>query len=94
MLVMDVRVVLVCVAQRRMVSIRIIAATPKRRTVFREMPKRLAISKSPPEVPSCARKQPTEVLSMCTQQADSRPYADCNFLRKPFLEACQMIRLI
>ena len=36
-------------------------------------------------------KQPTDVLAMRAQQAQSRPYADCNFLRRPFLEACQQI---
>ncbi len=34
-------------------------------------------------------KQPVEILTMRAQQAQSRPYADCNFLRKPFLDACQ-----
>jgi hypothetical protein len=36
-------------------------------------------------------KQPADVLAMRAQQAQSRPYADCNFLRRPFLEACQQI---
>lgn len=36
-------------------------------------------------------KQPADVLAMRAQQAQSRPYADCNFLRGPFLEACQQI---
>ncbi|WP_205630276.1 HNH endonuclease [Collimonas arenae] len=36
-------------------------------------------------------KQPADILNMRTQQANSRPYADCNFLRKPFLDACQKI---
>lgn len=36
-------------------------------------------------------KQPADVLAMRVQQAQSRPYADCNFLRRPFLEACQQI---
>lgn len=36
-------------------------------------------------------KQPTDILNMRAQQAQSRPYADCNFLRKPFLDACQQI---
>lgn len=39
-------------------------------------------------------KQPVEILSMRAQQAQSRPYADCNFLRKPFLEACQQIGVL
>lgn len=34
-------------------------------------------------------KQPADILNMRIQQAQSRPYADCNFLRKAFLEACQ-----
>lgn len=36
-------------------------------------------------------KQPADILAMRAQQAQSRPYADCNFLRKPFLDACQQI---
>lgn len=39
-------------------------------------------------------KQPADILAMRAQQAQSRPYADCNFLRKPFLEACQQIRVL
>ncbi len=39
-------------------------------------------------------KQPADVLAMRAQQAQSRPYADCNFLRKPFLEACQQIGVL
>ena len=39
-------------------------------------------------------KQPTDILDMRAQQAQSRPYADCNFLRKPFLDACQKIGLL
>lgn len=34
-------------------------------------------------------KQPIDILNMRAQQAQSRPYADCNFLMKPFLDACQ-----
>jgi hypothetical protein len=34
-------------------------------------------------------KRPADILAMRAQQAQSRPYADCNFLRKPFLDACQ-----
>ncbi len=34
-------------------------------------------------------KQPADILSFRAEQAQSRPYADCNFLRKPFLDACQ-----
>ena len=33
-------------------------------------------------------KQPADILAMRAQQTQSRPYADCNFLRKPFLDAC------
>ncbi|MBS1766974.1 MAG: hypothetical protein JST05_06170 [Acidobacteria bacterium] len=36
-------------------------------------------------------KQPADILAMRAQQAQKRPYADCNFLRTPFLEACQQI---
>lgn len=39
-------------------------------------------------------KQPSDILAMRAQQAQSRPYADCNFLRKPFLDACQQIGAI
>jgi len=34
-------------------------------------------------------KQPADILAMRAQQTQSLPYADCNFLRKPFLDACQ-----
>lgn len=36
-------------------------------------------------------KKPADILAMRAQQAQSSPYADCNFLRKPFLDACQQI---
>lgn len=39
-------------------------------------------------------KQPDDILNMRTQQAQSSPWADCNFLRKPFLEACQQIGVL
>lgn len=39
-------------------------------------------------------KQPADILAMRAQQAQSRPYADCNFLRRPFLEACQQIGVL
>lgn len=39
-------------------------------------------------------KQPTDILNMRAQQAQTRPYADCNFLRKPFLDACQQIGIL
>ena len=35
--------------------------------------------------------QPAEILKMRALQAAKQPYADCNFLRVPFLEACQHI---
>ncbi len=35
-------------------------------------------------------KQPADILAMHAQQAKNCPYADCNFLRKPFLDACQL----
>lgn len=34
-------------------------------------------------------KQPADILAMRAQQARSQPYADCNFLRWPFLDACR-----
>lgn len=39
-------------------------------------------------------KQPADILAMRAQQAQSRPYADCNFLRKPFLDACQKVGVL
>lgn len=39
-------------------------------------------------------KQPADILAMRAQQAQSRPYTDCNFLRRPFLEACQQIGVL
>lgn len=39
-------------------------------------------------------KQPTDILNMRTQQAQASPYADCNFLRTPFLEACRKIGVL
>lgn len=33
--------------------------------------------------------EPASLLAISARQAHSRPYADCNFLRRPFLEACQ-----
>lgn len=38
-------------------------------------------------------KQPADILVLRAQQAQSRPYADCNFLRNPFLQACQQLGL-
>jgi hypothetical protein len=34
-------------------------------------------------------KEPVDILNMRAEQALNRPYADCNFLRKPFLDACK-----
>jgi hypothetical protein len=39
-------------------------------------------------------KQPVDILTMRAQQAQSRPYADCNFLRMPFLDACRQIGVL
>lgn len=39
-------------------------------------------------------KQPADIMNMRAQQAQSRPYADCNFLRKPFLDACRQIGVL
>ncbi len=39
-------------------------------------------------------KQPADILAMRAQQAQSRPYADCNYLRMPFLEACKQIGVL
>ena len=39
-------------------------------------------------------KQPADILNMRAQQAQSRPYADCNFLRKPFLDACRKVGVL
>lgn len=34
-------------------------------------------------------RSPTDFLATLARQAQQRPYSDCNFLRKPFLDACQ-----
>ncbi|MFF7058187.1 HNH endonuclease [Achromobacter spanius] len=39
-------------------------------------------------------KQPADILAIRAEQAQGRPYADCNFLRKPFLDACQQIGVL
>lgn len=39
-------------------------------------------------------RQPADILNMRAQQAQSRPYSDCNFLRTPFLEACRQIGIL
>ncbi len=33
-------------------------------------------------------RQPTDILKTVTRQAQNNPYAECNFLKKPFLDAC------
>jgi len=38
-------------------------------------------------------KKPKEILAMRVKQAQAQPYADCNFLRSPFLQACQNLGL-
>lgn len=39
-------------------------------------------------------RDPTEFMTTLARQAQKRPYADCNFLRKPFLDACKKIGLL
>lgn len=39
-------------------------------------------------------KLPADILAMRARQAQSHPYAECNFLRKPFLDACQHIGVL
>lgn len=34
-------------------------------------------------------KSPADFLTTLTRQATNKPYAECNFLKKPFLDACQ-----
>lgn len=36
-------------------------------------------------------RRPSDFLITLVRQANSRPYAECNFLKKPFLEACRQI---
>lgn len=38
-------------------------------------------------------KQPADVLTFRAQQTQSQPYAECNFLRTPFLNACSSLGL-
>ncbi|MEO6421415.1 MAG: hypothetical protein ABIR84_01655 [Candidatus Nitrotoga sp.] len=38
-------------------------------------------------------RHPTGFLTTLSRQAQNRPYADCNFLKKAFLDACQKIGL-
>jgi hypothetical protein len=39
-------------------------------------------------------RSPIDFLTTLARQAQIKPYADCNFLRKPFLDACQQIGLL
>lgn len=39
-------------------------------------------------------RDPVDFLKTLARLAQSRPYADCNFLKKPFLEACQQIGVL
>lgn len=38
-------------------------------------------------------RSPSDFLRTLARQSQKQPYADCNFLRKPFLDACQNIGL-
>lgn len=38
-------------------------------------------------------KDPADFLIALARQADKKPFADCNFLKKPFLEACKAAAL-
>lgn len=42
----------------------------------------------------CNGKSTADFLTTLTRQATSKPYAECNFLKKPFLEACHRIGLL
>lgn len=39
-------------------------------------------------------KDPKDILAMRAKQTQRHPYADCNFLRTPFLNACQLIGVL
>ena len=39
-------------------------------------------------------RDPTEFMTTLARQTQKRPYADCNFLRKPFLDACKKIGVL
>lgn len=39
-------------------------------------------------------KSRADYLTTLTRLAASRPYAECNFLKKPFLEACHRVGLL
>ncbi|MFJ5505601.1 HNH endonuclease [Pectobacterium carotovorum] len=36
-------------------------------------------------------RDPAEFMKTLTRQTQKKPYAECNFLKKPFLDACQQI---
>jgi hypothetical protein len=36
-------------------------------------------------------RNPAEFLATLARQAESRPYAECNFLKKSFLDACKKV---
>lgn len=42
----------------------------------------------------CDGKSPADFMTTLTRQATNRPYAECNFLMKPFLEACYSVGLL
>lgn len=39
-------------------------------------------------------RSPDDFLKTLARQAQNRPYANCNFLRKPFLDSCQQVGLL
>ncbi|MBK5537367.1 hypothetical protein JFV28_09155 [Pseudomonas sp. TH05] len=39
-------------------------------------------------------RHPADFLKTLARQTQSRPYAECNFLKKPFLDACKQIGII
>ncbi|KFB71683.1 MAG: hypothetical protein AW09_003178 [Candidatus Accumulibacter phosphatis] len=39
-------------------------------------------------------RDPAEFLTTLVRQAQKHPYAECNFLKKPFLDACQQIGVL
>jgi hypothetical protein len=39
-------------------------------------------------------RDPAEFLTTLARQAQNRPYAECNFLKKPFLDACQQVGVL
>lgn len=38
-------------------------------------------------------REPAQFISTLARQAQTKPFAECNFLKKPFLDACQTIGL-